>query len=175
MTGRDHRSGDADGAAPSSPVHASRQQLIWDVIRFQIKLLADGVMDLLLSPMSIAAGVLGLIAGGDDPHRYFRRLQRLGRRADLWLNLFGTQRRRGTADDVMDDLRERVFSEAPTNPWLNRATGQMHARLDAINAARAKRAAAVRKPEPAPDQTAPETSAAPADGADRPARQPQDC
>ena len=133
-----HTSGKEDGHdAPSEEeehdVHASRLQLVWDVLLFQAKLVADGLRDLLLSPISIIAGILGLIAGGDDPHQYFRRLLRLGRRTEVWINLFG-RHRRGTSDAMIDPLRERVFEQARENPWVNRAGSELNARLDRVNA-----------------------------------------
>jgi hypothetical protein len=134
---------DADGSDKpghrepgSPPIHASRLQLIWDVTLFQFKLAADGLRDLLLSPVSIVAGIMGLLAGGEDPHRYFRRLLRLGRRSEIWINLFGLHRRRGTSDEMVDSLRERVFTEAAANPWLSRAGKRFNATLDNVNAAK---------------------------------------
>ena len=132
---------DPDQAEPSeetgrSPVHTSRLQLIWDVIVFQFKLAADGLRDLLLSPLSIIAAVMGLVAGGDDPRQYFRRLLRLGRRSEVWINLFGRHRGHGTSDEMVDSLRERVFTEAATNPWLNRAGTRINESLDRANARR---------------------------------------
>lgn len=116
-------------------VHTSRLQLIWDVVMFQFKLVFDGVRDILLSPLSIAAGVLGLFAGGDDPARFFRRLLYLGHRTEVWINLFG-RHRRGTSDQMVDGLRERVFTEAVANPWLSRTGSRLNDKLDRVNAAR---------------------------------------
>jgi hypothetical protein len=126
-------------------VHTSRLQLIWDVVMFQFKLLCDAVRDVLLSPLSIIAAVLGLLVGGDDPHRYLRRLLRLGRRSDMWINLFG-QYRRGTSDQMVDGLRERVFTEATSNPWLHRAGSRLNQKLDDVNASH---------PRPKPPETGP--------------------
>jgi hypothetical protein len=122
-----------NGPETDSDLNDSRLQLIWDVLLFQAKLVADGLRDVLLSPLSIVAGILGLVAGGDDPHQYFRRLLRLGRRSEVWINLFG-RHRRGTSDAMIDPLRERVFEEARDNPWLNRAGTELNARLDRVNA-----------------------------------------
>lgn len=122
---------------PENTVHTSRLQLIWDVVMFQFKLLCDAVRDVLLSPLSIFAAILGLLVGGDDPRRFFRRLMRLGRRSDMWINLFG-QYRRGTSDEMVDGLRERVFTEATSNPWLNRAGNRLNRTLDDVNTPRPK-------------------------------------
>lgn len=128
--------GNTDPPAPD--VHASRLQLIWDVALFQVKLVADGLRDLLLSPLTIVAGILGLVSGGDDPHRYFHRVLRLGRRSEAWINLFG-RHRRGTSDELVDPLRERVFAEARSRPWLNQAGTRLNERLDQVNAGRPAR------------------------------------
>jgi len=123
----------AEGDDSPPDVHSSRLQLIWDVVLFQFKLVADSLRDVLLSPISIIAGILGLIAGGDDPHQYFRRLLAIGRRSDVWINLFGGHRG-GTSDEMVDPVRKRVFDEAQANPWINRAGTQLNQRLDRVNA-----------------------------------------
>jgi hypothetical protein len=142
MTDIDPPAAPEPGEPPTQQVHDSRLRLIWDVTLFQFKLVADGVLDLLMSPLSIAAGILGLMAGGDDPHQYLRRVLRLGRRTDVWINLFGLHRRRGTSDEMVDSLRERVFTEATTNPWLSRAGSRLNERLDSVNARRSREARA---------------------------------
>ncbi len=109
----------------------SRLKLVLDVLVFQFKLAADGLRDVLLSPLSLISAVMGLIAGGDDPHRYFRDLKRLGRRTEVWINLFG-HHSRGTSDDLIDPLRQRVMTEAQSNPWLSRAGGELNKQLDSV-------------------------------------------
>lgn len=117
-------------------VHASRLQLVWDVLLFQFKLAFDGLRDLLLSPLSIISALMGLLAGADDPHKYFRRLLAFGRRSERWINLFGLHRDPGTSDELVESLRARVFTEAQTNPWLNRAGAHLNRTLDNVNAGR---------------------------------------
>ena len=110
--------------------HESRLQLVWDVVIFHFKLAADGVRDILLSPISIISAIAGLVAGGDEPDRYFKKVLRLGRRSELWLNLFGHHRRGSTSDDLVKPLQQRVFSQAQTHPWLSKANRT----LDDVNA-----------------------------------------
>ncbi|MCZ6620044.1 MAG: hypothetical protein O7E57_18150 [Gammaproteobacteria bacterium] len=114
--------------------HESRLQLIWDVVIFQFKLAADGLRDLLLSPVSIISAIVGLLAGGDEPDRYFKKVLKLGRRSELWLNLFGHHRRSNTSDDLVKPIQERIFSEAQNNPWLAKAGSGINRTLDGVNA-----------------------------------------
>ena len=66
-----------------------RWQTLKDVLLFQGKLLIDGLRDLLLSPVSIAAAMIDLIVPGDDKGRRFYAVVRFGRRTEDWINLFG--------------------------------------------------------------------------------------
>lgn len=121
-----------DSDSHTGEVHSSRWRLVWDVIVFQFRLALDGLRDVLLSPLSIGAALLGLVAGGNDPYRYFRRLQDLGHRSDDWINLFG-HRGDSPSDQFVDGLRERVFTEASSNPWLSAAGSRLNAKLDDVN------------------------------------------
>lgn len=120
-------------------VHTSRLELLWDVLVFQLKLLADGLRDLLLSPLSLGAALLGLLFGGDRPGRYLQAVLRFGRRTELWINLFGHRRRAGTADAMVDPVRDRVFTQAREHPWVNRTGTRINRTLDDVNAAFAAR------------------------------------
>jgi hypothetical protein len=115
------------------PAVPSRGRLVWDVVAFNFKLAADGIKDLLLSPLSLAALVAGLIAGGAEPDRYFRRLLAQGRRVEHWINLFG-RRHKATSDQMLEPLQRRVFEEFARQPWLNRAGTTLGRRLDSVNA-----------------------------------------
>ena len=107
---------------PEQVHHDSRFRLIWQVLLFQFKLAADGLRDLLLVPVSLGAGILGLLAGGDEPDQYFRRLQRFGRRTDLWINLFGQYRHGPTSDKLVKPLEESVYKTYRRNwPRIARA------------------------------------------------------
>ena len=89
-----------------------RWALVWDVLVFQVKLGLDALRDLVLSPFSFGALLLGLIAGGDRPYRYFEGLLRFGRQTERIINLFGTARvpydpYEGTSDHLAVD---KLFS-----------------------------------------------------------------
>lgn len=62
-----------------------RWRLIRDVLVFQLRLGLDALRDLLLSPISIVAGLADLIFGGT---RFYAVLA-AGRRTETWIHLFG--------------------------------------------------------------------------------------
>jgi hypothetical protein len=89
-----------------------KTQLIRESATLQLKLLADGGRDALLIPLSIIATLVGLARGGDEPDREFRRIMKLGRRSERWINLFGHQQplNRSHPAGSLDTLLHRVES-----------------------------------------------------------------
>lgn len=67
----------------------SRGSLVRDSLVFQLKLLVDGTRDFMLVPVALVATLVGLLRGGTDPGREFRRVLDLGRQSEQWINLFG--------------------------------------------------------------------------------------
>jgi hypothetical protein len=130
--------------------HRRRLDLVWATALFQVKLLADGVRDLFLVPVSIAATILGLVGGGDEPDRYFRQVLRLGRRTDAWINLFGQHRRGPTADRFAAPLQQTLENEFERDGWVRRHADRFNTLLDAANE-RAKRHGAADDPSPPRD------------------------
>ncbi len=118
----------------------SRWQLLWDVFVFQFKLAFDGIRDVVLVPVSIVAGLVGLLVGGNEPARYFRRVLRFGRRTEYWLNLFDhPQRRSGTSDELIDPIRVRVFEEAEKSELLRNVGSGLSRSLDQVGESIAKK------------------------------------
>lgn len=103
-----------DPAAPVEPDPASggRWDLIRDVLVFQLKLILDGLRDLILSPVSMVAGLIDVATGGDRRNGgAFYSLLRFGHRTDGWINLFGAAGvREGEEPPVVDDLIGRLES-----------------------------------------------------------------
>lgn len=89
--------------------------LLRDVGQFQIKLIADGLRDLLLSPVSILLALAGMLTRPDDPGWLFRRLMRFGVRTDRWINLFGAHHPmdpdQATSDQLLRSVEARVIEE----------------------------------------------------------------
>lgn len=118
-----------------------RWELIRDVASLQLKLLADGLRDFLLSPVSVLAGLAGLVFRPSDPAHYFRRVMALGLASERWINLFGRYSRRGSEASI-DQLLARVEAEvsarharggltAQTRAAIDRSLDFVHQRLDA--------------------------------------------
>ena len=65
----------------------------WVVIRdigvLQVKLIVDGLRDLILVPVSLVLGVISLTRTGKETGSEFYELLRLGKRSERWINLFG--------------------------------------------------------------------------------------
>lgn len=70
-----------------------RWRLVRDLAVFQAKLIVDGLKDLVLSPVSLVAALLGLLLDRRDPGRSFYMVLRWGHGFDRWVNLFGASPR----------------------------------------------------------------------------------
>lgn len=68
-----------------------RWPLLRDMLIFQLKLAADAIRDLMLSPLSIIAALIDLIATEHSKNSMFYRLMSFGRKTDQWINLFGAR------------------------------------------------------------------------------------
>ena len=123
----------SEAAEQETTTGSSRAGLVWEVLVFQLKLAADGLRDVLLVPVSIVAGVLGLLIGGDRPDRYFRSLLGFGRQTERWINLFGSVSDAKTSDILFNDVREKVMATVNSNPQLQRASEEINKALDLVN------------------------------------------
>lgn len=115
-----------------------RWALIRDIGVFQVKLLCDGLRDLLLLPVSLVAGLISLLKSEKQPGTEFYDLLRLGRRSERWINLFGAAERlhgpsakedRFPAEDI-DELVSRVEAFVVDEYKKGGVTAQAKDRLD---------------------------------------------
>jgi len=111
----------------------SRGGLVWQVLLLQLKLVVDGIRDLVLVPISLVAGLLGLVIGGDHPEKYFKKVLTFGRQTEIWINLFGQRKHGGTSDAMIEPFRERIMSEAQDIEWVQRAGKGINKKLDSVN------------------------------------------
>ena len=72
---------------------AARWQLLRDLGVLQVKLLVDGLRDLILVPASLVAGIVSIVQSVDGkPGPYFYHLLAWGKESEIWINLFGAVR-----------------------------------------------------------------------------------
>ena len=77
-----------------------RGELIRNSVVFQLKLMADGLRDLVLLPISLIATIIGVLRGGDEPEREFNQVIDVGRKSEQWINLFGNHELPGGSEDA---------------------------------------------------------------------------
>ncbi|MGB5165284.1 MAG: hypothetical protein WBN61_08510 [Woeseiaceae bacterium] len=79
-----------DTNEPRREDNPDRWTLLRDVGVLQVKLLIDGLRDLLLVPASLIAGIISLVSSADGkPGPEFYRLLAAGKKSEHWINLFG--------------------------------------------------------------------------------------
>ncbi len=138
MSEQDPSGDDSSPANAADPAHyVSRRRVLYKVLLFQLKLLADGVRDIILSPLSIIAMIMGLVMGNKKPDKYFNRLLKFGRRSDMWINLFDTYKGKYTSDAWIAPLEDRVKQKYAENVdeqhWMSRGSKRVNAALDHVN------------------------------------------
>ncbi len=87
---------------PDSDDGPDRWTLIRDIAALQVKLVVDGLRDLVLVPVSLVAGLISLFRVGDPSGNEFYNLLRVGKKSERWINLFGA------AEKVPEPEEERV-------------------------------------------------------------------
>ena len=122
--------------------------LIRDVGVLQVKLVVDGLRDLLLVPASLIAGVVSLIRTENGrPGPEFYQLVSVGKQSEAWINLFGALRnappevapRSHFGDADMDEIISRVENFVVDEYQRGGVTAQAKARLDKALAAMQRR------------------------------------
>ncbi|MDH3338940.1 MAG: hypothetical protein OER22_05690 [Gammaproteobacteria bacterium] len=136
------------------------QQRTWALIRdiavLQVKLVVDGLRDLILVPASLVAGIVSLVKTRDGkPGSEFYALISVGKQSERWINLFGAIRnappdiieenRFGEAD--IDDIVSRVESFVVDEYKRGGVTAQAKHRIDkALEAMQRRRKKGSREP-----------------------------
>ncbi len=73
---------------PAQP-NPDRWEMLRDVVVFQVKLVVDGLRDVVLSPVSLLAALGDLLLSRERTGGRFYEVVRFGRRTERWINLFG--------------------------------------------------------------------------------------
>ncbi len=94
---------------PAPPSKAARWGLIRDLAMFQVKLLVDGLKDLVLGPLSLIAGILDLVRGTNPATGKFQGVLRVGAAFDRWVGLFDAVERKelGAGEQASLDMQLR--------------------------------------------------------------------
>jgi len=119
--------------------------LIRDIAVLQVKLVVDGLRDLILVPASLVAGIISLSKTKDGvPGTEFYRLIDAGRQSEHWINLFGAyknappevaeQNHFGDADidDIVSRVESFVVDEYKRGGVTAQARDRMHKAVDAM-------------------------------------------
>ncbi len=124
---------------------SDRRTLLRDLGVFQVKLVADGLRDLILVPTSLIAGIVSLVTGENGrPGLQFYHLLGFGQQTERWINLFGavenspekldqpTPFGESDIDDLVDKFESFVVDEFKRGGLTAQAKERLHAALEAI-------------------------------------------
>jgi hypothetical protein len=116
-----------------------RWLLIRDLAGFCIKLTLEALRDIVLIPLAVVAGGLGILLGGAEPERWFRAVLEAGRRFDAWLDLFGRHESAGSTLDVHLQRLEAVLREQTQRGGVTaQAKSAIDRALDAVQGVSAR-------------------------------------
>jgi len=98
----------------------SRWTMCKNLFFFQVKLAFDALRDLVLSPISFICTLVDIIKKNDNEQSQFNQLMRVGKRTDIWLNLFNQHPIEHVSDsnethDVLPDSFEITDSNTNNN------------------------------------------------------------
>jgi len=117
----------------------------WTMLRdlgvLQVKLIVDGLRDIVLVPLSLIAGVVSIASSEDGrPGPQFYHLLAWGKQSEVWINLFGAvnnspekiEQPQPFGDKDIDDIVGRLESFVVDEVRRGGVTSQAKERLDKI-------------------------------------------
>jgi len=117
----------------------------WTMLRdlgvLQVKLVVDGLRDIVLVPLSLVAGVVSIASSKDGrPGPQFYHLLAWGKQSEVWINLFGAvknspekiEQPKPFGDKDIDDIVGRLESFVVDEVKRGGVTTQAKERLDKI-------------------------------------------
>ena len=125
----------------NNETRSPRIELMRETAVLQLKLLADGLRDAALIPISLLAAIIGLIRGGEEPDREYRQVIKLGRRSERWINLFGHQRPlgkshpAGSLDTILNQVEDVVMEQYKKGRSSSEARTAIREALDEVQKA----------------------------------------
>ena len=122
-----------------------RWTLIRDIGVLQVKLVVDGLRDIVLVPASLIAGIISLATSTDGkPGTQFYRLLAWGKESEHWINLFGAVKNSPESvkqsasfgdrdiDDIVGRLETLVVDEVNRGGMTSQAKARLEKILDAM-------------------------------------------
>lgn len=96
--------------------YESRWKLARDLGVFELKLAVDGLKDIVLAPLALAAVVADMVLPAESRGMFLRAVIGIGERFEAWLNLYGLKRHaakqtildEGGSDLIVDYLESRT-------------------------------------------------------------------
>jgi hypothetical protein len=120
----------------------SRWDFLRDVAVLQLKLIVDGLRDLILVPASLVVALVSLMRGGNDTGREFYELLQYGRRTEEMIDLFGALKKRGleagkeshfeSIDEIADRIEAFIVHEYNKGGVTHKAKQRLDRALDAL-------------------------------------------
>lgn len=130
---------------PEEYSSAARWRLLRDLGVLQVKLVVDGLRDIILVPASLVAGIISIVSSNDGkPGPQFYQLLAWGRQSEIWINLFaavrnspeevGQQQSFGNRDidDIVGRLETFVIDEVKRGGVTTQARDRLDKILDAV-------------------------------------------
>lgn len=132
---------------PIEEVYSSeaRWRLLRDLGVLQVKLVVDGLRDIILVPASLVAGIISIASSKDGkPGLQFYRLLAWGRESEIWINLFGAVKNSPEEinvpqpfgdrdiDDIVGRLESFVVDEVKRGGVTTQAKDRLDKILDAV-------------------------------------------
>ena len=120
---------------------AARWLLLRDLGVLQVKLVVDGLRDIILVPASLVAGIISIASSTDGkPGLQFYHLLAWGKQSEVWINLFGAVKNSPEKIDLpqpfgdrdIDDIVGRLESFVVDEVKRGGVTAQAKNRLDKI-------------------------------------------
>ena len=104
----------------TAPQDADSDTARWTLLRdlgvLQVKLLVDGIRDIILVPASLVAGIISIATSVDGkPGAQFYHLLAWGKETELWINLFGA-----AGNSPEDIVKPRPFGERDIDDVVGR-------------------------------------------------------
>ncbi|MDJ0789550.1 MAG: hypothetical protein QNK05_22380 [Myxococcota bacterium] len=112
-----------------------RWVLFRDLLVFSVKAALEAFRDLILIPIALGAGVIGLIFQRNDPGALFRLVIDGGRRFDRWLDLFDERKDGGGVAAILGQVEQALIHEHQRGGLTQQAKESIDQALDGLQEA----------------------------------------